>query len=839
MVGQIRLAEGGQVRVESAPGNAEVFDFAQIARLVFPVPVPEAAPFPTRIEPAQPQEGLPPGWQVALIGRVAKSEKPRYQVEDKKEGEAFGAFQFRASGLGPGGRADSCQVIYQEATAQSEVIGYLINLHSVGHRSTAGVTIRAGLEPDAAMICLTLTEGGDACLMWREKQGAEAKLRFLNKTWPKHWLRLERRGRAVVAYGAKDREQWHYLDSVEVDLPERAFGGGVCASSRDDKISYSRLAFLTVRPLAPVAQRLVLREGASLSGRLQGAESGAIHFVFRDRRLTFPTSEVARLVFNPPTSQAGDKLKPGVTGVLPRKGDFIEGVLLKLDADRLQFQSRSGQVKELAWSREAEMLILGEPSPREAAAELLTTAGDCLLADTLVLQTGQVTADLPTVGRVVLPVHELAEIRRLGNLEAKGGGPPQTSIRKTDRALRIEGVLLEGVATFEAGVVRFHLESGETVNLRLDQLAELTRPRALATNGAGAQPDFSWQSHDFSTGRRGAFYAQDRRIIVEAAGRQILHHQDSFYLVALPFRGNGEIRARLAGFNGQGDLARAGLMVREGLEPGARNYFTGLAPGKGAVFQRRNGADGHTEQEVEKGISAPLWLRLQREGRFFSGAWSEDGAKWNPLDSAYTEMKDPYYVGLAVCSGHENRLARAVFEQVRVRSYDAVEYRPRVRLRDGSEIAGTIAAADDSSLKLIRPDGAEIATSMGNVASLIFQPLVLEGEGGFRPGQPGIILRNGDFMDGEFLGLEKDEVRFKSLIFGLRRFKYPDQAAAVILRAPAAPATGWLVELTDGSLLAAREIELRDRDLLLKQPILGELPVPGAAIYSLKRLAPQ
>jgi TolB protein len=73
--------------------------------------------------------------------------------------------------------------------------------------------------------------------------------------------------------------------------------------------------------------------------------------------------------------------------------------------------------------------------------------------------------------------------------------------------------------------------------------------------------------------------------------------------------------------------------------------------------------------EIQANISAPKRLRLMKRGAYFS-LWVADGNDEFHLASGSTriELKEPFYVGIGVCSHDANVTERAVFSNVEVKA---------------------------------------------------------------------------------------------------------------------------------------------------------------------------
>ena len=95
-------------------------------------------------------------------------------------------------------------------------------------------------------------------------------------------------------------------------------------------------------------------------------------------------------------------------------------------------------------------------------------------------------------------------------------------------------------------------------------------------------------------------------------------------------------------------------MIRESLEPGSTHAFACVTPGSGVASQGRTDTDGSSFSTNETGITAPHWVKLERDvAANFTVSHSTNGSTWLPVaDSVpvYIPMTSEVYVGLALSS---------------------------------------------------------------------------------------------------------------------------------------------------------------------------------------------
>jgi plasmid maintenance system antidote protein VapI len=118
--------------------------------------------------------------------------------------------------------------------------------------------------------------------------------------------------------------------------------------------------------------------------------------------------------------------------------------------------------------------------------------------------------------------------------------------------------------------------------------------------------------------------------------------------------GDGEFVCRVrwvAGANGDGGNAGAGIMARSSLDNNAKNIAVLVTDGNGVTFQWR-GQDNNPEEawpmSIAIGVGAPLWVKLQRTGDLWTVSYSQHGSTfYNPTSVRVAFPKGAYYIGLA------------------------------------------------------------------------------------------------------------------------------------------------------------------------------------------------
>ena len=142
---------------------------------------------------------------------------------------------------------------------------------------------------------------------------------------------------------------------------------------------------------------------------------------------------------------------------------------------------------------------------------------------------------------------------------------------------------------------------------------------------------------------------------------------DQFHFAYQQFSGAGSIIAKIDRLQRTNDTARAGVMIRDTLDPDSAHAAVLLQPRNGGSFMRRALTAGASTPTADAAMSAPLWVKVERDmGGMVTGSYSTDGVTWTDLGGELITMNTPMYVGLAVASNHATRTCEAIFSNVQI-----------------------------------------------------------------------------------------------------------------------------------------------------------------------------
>ncbi len=163
-----------------------------------------------------------------------------------------------------------------------------------------------------------------------------------------------------------------------------------------------------------------------------------------------------------------------------------------------------------------------------------------------------------------------------------------------------------------------------------------------------------WRDRDVGiTGIPGAAGHENGTFMECASGADIWGTADGFHYVFRMLSGDGQITARVTRLDNTDPWAKAGVMIRETLDPGARHASVVATPSNGVNFQRRPDTGGTSVNTAGPASAVPAWIRLARTGDTFTAHSSSDGSSWTAIGSHTIPMTANVYIGLAVTS-HNN-----------------------------------------------------------------------------------------------------------------------------------------------------------------------------------------
>ncbi|HEY7117398.1 MAG TPA: NPCBM/NEW2 domain-containing protein [Tepidisphaeraceae bacterium] len=362
-----------------------------------------------------------------------------------------------------------------------------------------------------------------------------------------------------------------------------------------------------------------------------------------------------------------------------------------------------------------------------------------------------------------------------------------------------------------------------------------------ATRTENGQLPTPWRASDVGELQtKGSARYREPIFSVKSAGATVGGTHDAFCFVHQSAGGEGDADLVARVRDTENQQVAAGLMIRSSVEPDAACVSLFYFGDDVRLLKRARSGQAMDGGPVGGHVNLPIWMRLTRHANTVTAYLSRDGKDWEQVGNESVAALDANALaGLAVC-GREGRPSGAHFDNVRRISIAPATHaaahengsisatpvapaslKPGLMLRSGTLLAGAqIERADDgggaaaAAVRFAR-GGRTQTLPLANVARIIFRELSPDAVARLPEKRTGVLLKEGDFVEGEFKGLGGGRVQLSSVLFGLARFDVRDKAAAVLindLEPGARPQT--VLRTTDGSIYVAKAISF-DKDRLL------------------------
>jgi hypothetical protein len=405
----------------------------------------------------------------------------------------------------------------------------------------------------------------------------------------------------------------------------------------------------------------------------------------------------------------------------------------------------------------------------------------------------------------------------------------------------LDGKTHEGDLKFESsGQLTVRPKNGAPVKIDLTDVLQATfrdpvvRVATPRTEGDRLPPP--WVAINVGPGAAAAAepyarYRPESGYSVRSQAGEIGGRADAFVFVRQPASGDADLVCRLD------DLAHptrvaAGLMFRDGSDADAAYVAIAHAAGDLKFLKRDKRGEATDGGPVFRRAPVPVWLRLTRHANTFTAYTSPDGAQWTQLASEVVPMGATSLAGLAVCTRENQPLGvhaqalRLTTQAAAAAASMSLNQPEGVMLRTGTILAGAqIQRADDGSIRLATPDRPGFSVPNVQVARIIFRELTADMTARIPAGRAGVLLRAGDFVEGEFKGIAGGRVQISSVLFGVQRFETGGQAVCAVLNDPEPPKAQFVVRTTLGSIYMAKSATVANDKIVVEDAVAGQFTI--------------
>ena len=140
---------------------------------------------------------------------------------------------------------------------------------------------------------------------------------------------------------------------------------------------------------------------------------------------------------------------------------------------------------------------------------------------------------------------------------------------------------------------------------------------------------------------------------------------DEFHFAYKMLTGAGSMVAKVESIDNTNVWAKAGVMIRETLNPDSAHAMMVVTPAQGVSFQRRPGTGQTSTNTDTASITAPYWVKIERDlSGNFTAYHSANGSTWTMQGTENIPMGANVYIGLALTSHDAALTCQAVFSNV-------------------------------------------------------------------------------------------------------------------------------------------------------------------------------
>jgi hypothetical protein len=407
---------------------------------------------------------------------------------------------------------------------------------------------------------------------------------------------------------------------------------------------------------------------------------------------------------------------------------------------------------------------------------------------------------------------------------------PAVTVRTLDGGFHEGDVRLENGAL----VVRPTVPGSAPVKVALaDLMSADFRVPAAAPAATVVTP--RWSARDVGTvATPGTTRFNNGVVTIRAAGTGLGGAADAGQFVMQPLSGDGQIVARLTSLSQSHTMARAAIMFRASLDPAAPAVAMAFQAAGNSAFQYRPRPGANTTIREGGATELPVYMKLARRENTFTAYLSTDGESWSSVASQDVTLPASAFVGLAVSSNTQQAVTTATFENVSVTRTLSLTAAAGagggasrgVVLRNGSVLTGDVRGVNGTAVTLSRPREPNLSVPLAHVSWVFLAPLTADVVSRLPEDREGVLLSNGDFVEGRLLDLNDSRVKLSSVLFGIQRFEVRSVAVVACPGAAVAARSRFHLRAADGSSLLFDDAELAVEGIRVKDPALGTLTFP-------------
>ena len=563
------------------------------------------------------------------------------------------------------GTADTFHFAYVPWSGDGEFVARIDTLDKTHPWAKAGIMLRAGLNEgsahamvavapekgvtflrrlttggptrdDAYQAMRVLNVGGDVTFQRRSSSFYDAVTDAPTSSALPRWLRLVRQGNTVQAFDSPDGQNWGWVATENIGLPQSVFVGLAVCSHEDSRVASAQFDGLRLQPTVPA------NPTAPLVGQgdgLQGSYYNGLALSGTPVKRVDPVVNFSWDGQAPVDGIGQERFRVRWEGDL--QAEFSEPYTLHVISDDRARLWINGRLLIDEWEN--------HPETESTALVRLEAGKKYFLRLDYFQDRGKAVAKL------------------LWSSPSTPKQPiPQTQLYSHPQDTDHDGIpdsweLGNGLNPFNPSDA--NNPAGANGLTWQQVFAQGLEPWKATQNTAGLPA--GWTNMDIGfVGQAGNARLQGSSLVVSGAGADVWGRADGLHFAYQTLTGDGELEAKVGSVDNTDPWAKAGLMIRAGLEDDSINAFVARTPGHGATFQYRTGAGEGTVAEFGGPVGDLCWLKLQRQGNAFSAWQSDDRLNWQWIGTVSLTVPQTVYVGPAVSSHDNSRLALAQFDEI-------------------------------------------------------------------------------------------------------------------------------------------------------------------------------
>jgi regulation of enolase protein 1 (concanavalin A-like superfamily) len=215
------------------------------------------------------------------------------------------------------------------------------------------------------------------------------------------------------------------------------------------------------------------------------------------------------------------------------------------------------------------------------------------------------------------------------------------------------GVLTNPINGYEAGLVVTSHDTGALNTATFDHVNVLNDSFSIDANIG----DTGVVGREDSTDTHGGFALQ-------GGGGDIWGTADAFNYWYTGIFDDGARTVQVRSLDNTNPFAKAGLMLRESLDPSAAHVILDVRPDGSIEFMTRSSTGAETTYLAGAIASFPVSLRLTRSGLAVTGEVSQDGTTWTTVGTTSPTIPSDALIGVAVTSHVKGTNTLATFSSL-------------------------------------------------------------------------------------------------------------------------------------------------------------------------------